>query len=68
MLFRSEIPYLWLEAFAFGLAYRLAMIWNPQLAPVLKGEAKEAYDVAAEQNIEQASQFISPQIFGYYRP
>ena len=63
-----EIPYLWLEAFAFGLAYRLAMIWNPQLAPVLKGEAKEAYDVAAEQNIEQASQFISPQIFGYYRP
>jgi hypothetical protein len=63
-----EIPYLWLEAFAFGLAYRLAMVWNPQLAGPLKAEAKEAYDIAAEQNIEQASQFISPQIFGYYRP
>lgn len=63
-----EIPYLWLEAFAFGLAYRLALVWNPQSAGVLKAEAKEAYDIAAEQNIEQASQFISPQIFGYYRP
>ena len=26
-----EIPYLWLEAFADGLAYRLARIWNPQI-------------------------------------
>jgi hypothetical protein len=63
-----EIPYLWLEAFADGLAYRLAKVWNPQLAPGLKAAADETYKIAAEQNIEQASQFISPQIFGYYRP
>lgn len=63
-----EIPYLWLEAFADGLAYRLAKVWNPQLAPLLKSAADETYNIAAEQNIEQASQFISPQISGYYRP
>lgn len=63
-----EIPYLWLEAFADGLAYRLAKVWNPQLAQGLKAAADETYKIAAEQNIESASQFISPMVFGYYRP
>jgi len=63
-----EIPYLWLEAFADGLAYRLAKVWNPQIAAGLKAVADETYKIAADQNIEQASQFISPQIAGYYRP
>ena len=63
-----EIPYLWLEAFADGLAYRLAKVWNPQIAVGLKAVADETYKIAAEQNIEQVSQFISPQIFGYFRP
>ena len=63
-----EIPYRWYEAFADGLAYRLAKIWNPQIAPALKAVADESYNVAAAQDIETASQYISPQIFGYYRP
>lgn len=63
-----EIPYLWLEAFAFGLATRLALVWNPQLVTMLKPLADEAYTVAAEQNIEQANFYFSPQVFGYYRP
>jgi hypothetical protein len=63
-----EIPYLWLEAFADGLAYRLAKVWNPQIAQGLKAVADETYKIAADQNIEQAQQYISPQIFGYYRP
>jgi len=63
-----EIPYLWLEAFADGLAYRLAKIWNPQIAAALKGIADQSYDIAARQNVEQAQQYISPQISGYYRP
>lgn len=63
-----EIPYLWLEAFADGLAYRLAKIWNQQAAQGLKAVADETYDVAAYQNVEQASQYISPQLAGYYRP
>ena len=63
-----EIPYLWLEAFADGLAYRLAKVWNPQIAQGLKAVADETYKIAADQNIETAQQYISPQLAGYYRP
>lgn len=63
-----NIPYLWMEAFADGLAYRLAKIWNQAAAITLKAVADESYKIAADQNIESASQFISPQVFGYYRP
>lgn len=62
-----EIPYLWLEAFADGLAYRLARIWNPQIAPALKAQADESYDIASRQNVETAQQYISPMISGYFR-
>ena len=63
----AEIPYLWLEAFADGLTYRLARIWNPQIAVALKGQADESYDIAAFQNVENVNTFISPQIGGYFR-
>ena len=63
-----EIPYLWMDAFAYGLAARLAVIWAPDKAAMLKPLADEAYAIAAAQNIEQAQQYISPQISGYYRP
>lgn len=63
-----ELPYLWLEAFADGLAFRLAKIWNPQMAPGLKAIADESYKIASLQNVETAQQYISPQISGYYRP
>jgi hypothetical protein len=62
-----EIPYLWLEAFAYGLAMRLAQVWNPQVAITLKPFADEAYQIAADQNVETAQQYISPQISGYFR-
>jgi len=62
-----EVPYLWLEAFAYGLASRLAQQWAPQMFPGLKQMADESYQIAAEQNVEQAQQYISPQISGYYR-
>jgi len=62
-----EIPYLWMEAFAYGLAYRLAQIWAPAIAQTLKPMADEAYDIAARQNVEVAQQFISPVISGYWR-
>ena len=63
-----EIPYFWLEAFADGLAYRLSRVWAPAMAPGLKAISDESYNIAAEQNIETASQYISPQISGYFRP
>lgn len=62
-----EIPYMWLEAFADGLAYRLARVWRPELAVSLKAQADESYKIAADQNIETSNVYISPLIGGYYR-
>lgn len=62
-----EIPYLWMEAFAYGLAQRLAQIWNPPMALQIKPMADESYQIAAAQNTEYAQQYISPVISGYYR-
>ena len=62
-----DIPPIWLEAMVYGLAERLAMIWAPEKAALMKPFADEAYEIAAAQNVEQASQFISPQISGYFR-
>lgn len=62
-----EIPYLWLEAFAYGLAQRLAVIWSPDKVAILKPMADESYQIAADQNVETAQQYISPVISGYFR-
>lgn len=62
-----EIPYLWMEAFAYGLAQRLAMVWSPDKVPLLKPMADEAYQICADQNVEQAQQYISPMVSGYFR-
>lgn len=62
-----EIPYLWLEAFADGLAYRLARIWKPEVAVGLKAQADESYQIAADQNIETSNVYMSPMIGGYFR-
>ena len=62
-----EIPYLWMEAFAYGLAQRLAQVWAPDKVALLKPMADESYQIAASQNIETAQQYISPQLAGYFR-
>jgi hypothetical protein len=63
-----DIPYLWLEAFAYGLALRLAQIWRPEFVMTMKPFADESYQIAADQNVETAQQYISPMISGYFRP
>jgi hypothetical protein len=63
-----EVPYYFLEAFAYGLAERLALIWAPERVAMLKPMADEAYQIAASQNIETAQQYISPTISSYFRP
>jgi hypothetical protein len=63
-----EIPYYFLEAFAYGLAQRLAMIWAPDKIQMLKPLADESYAIAAAQNVETAQQYISPTIGSYFRP
>lgn len=62
-----DIPPIWLEAFAYGLAQRLALIWAPDKVVALKPMADEAYNIASSQNVETANQYISPQISGYWR-
>jgi len=62
-----EIPYLWLEAFAYGLAARLAVIFAPDKVQILKPMADESYQIAADQNVEYAQQYISPMVSGYFR-
>jgi hypothetical protein len=62
-----NIPVYFLEAFAYGLAQRLAMMWAPEKVAMLKPLADEAYQIAAMQNVETAQQYISPMISGYFR-
>jgi len=63
----ADIPYRWFDAFSFGLAFRLALTWNPALAQGIKALADEAYQIAADQDIETSQFYISPQIGGYFR-
>jgi len=64
---QTDIPPIWLEAMTFGLAERLALIWAPEKVAIMKPMADEAYQIAANQNIETAQQYISPQLSGYWR-
>ena len=62
-----DIPQIWLEAFAFGLALRLALIWAPDKVALMKQFSDEAYSAAAATGIETAQQYLSPTISGYFR-
>ena len=64
---QMDIPPIWLEAMVYGLAYRLAQIWAPAMVMPMKAMADESYQIAADQNVETAQQYISPQIAGYFR-
>ena len=62
-----EIPWYFLEAYALGLAYRLALIWAPDRVPTLKPLADEAWGIASTQNTEQSNIYFSPTLSGYWR-
>jgi hypothetical protein len=62
-----ELPYYFLEAYAYALAQRVALIWNPGMAAGLKALADEAFEIATNQNTERAAYYISPQVQGYFR-
>lgn len=62
-----EIPYLWLDAFTAGLAYRLARIYAPQLEGQRKTDADEAWQIAATQGVENVNLVISPGLSSYFR-
>jgi len=62
-----KMPYYFYEAFVYGLAQRLALVWAPERVAMVKPLADEAYQIAAMQNIENAPTYISPMISGYFR-
>jgi hypothetical protein len=62
-----EIPTYFWDAFALGLAWRLALTWAPAQAPMLKPLADEAYNFAATQNVESSNYYLAPMIGGYFR-
>ena len=61
-----EVPVYFLEAYALGLAWRLALIWNVERAGPLKALADEAYNDAINQNVESAGFYVQPTINGYF--
>jgi len=62
-----EIPYLWMDAFTAGLAYRLARIYAPSLEGQRKQDADEAWAQAAVQNTENVNIMFSPGLSSYFR-
>lgn len=61
-----QITQLWMDAFASGLAFRLARIYAPQLRDMLKMDYTEAWNVAATQDVENVPLCIVPGLAGYY--
>lgn len=63
-----EIPYLFLDAWAAGLAHRLARIYAPTLEMARKADAMEAWQIASTQGVENVPMYITPMIGSYFRP
>lgn len=61
-----EVPTLWLDALAAGLAHRLARIYAPQLEDKRKMDADEAWKIALDQNVENTPMYIAPGLNGYF--
>lgn len=61
-----NIPYRWYDAFVAELAYRMSRSYAHELEAARKEEAKEAWDVAAAQDIENAPLTVFPSIGVYY--
>lgn len=63
----AEIPNRWIDALIAGLAYRLSRIYAPELEQMRKDDAKEAWENAATQDVENVPLNIVPGTIGYWR-
>lgn len=66
----NEIPdihFLFMDALCAKLAVRLAVKYAKAMLPVLKQEAKEAWEAAITENRERAEIQLSPNLAPYYR-
>ncbi len=62
-----DIPFLWYDAMVAGMSHRLARVFKPELEDKRKVDAKEAWETAASQNIENTNLTITPNLGSYYR-
>lgn len=62
-----EVPYVWLDALTSGLSHRLARLYAPDLEPMRKMDADEAWQTASGQDVENVDLHIIPGLSGYYR-
>jgi hypothetical protein len=62
-----EMPWYFLEWYVHALAMRLAAIWAPDRAPMLKAMTDESWGIVERQNRETANTYVSPQVQGYWR-
>lgn len=62
-----DIPYRWLDCLVAGLAHRLARVYAPDLEPLRKADAMEAWTIAATQDVENVDLVLAPNLGGYYR-
>lgn len=60
-----DLPYRFLDAFEAGLAHRLSRIYAPQVEPLRKQDAAEAWAVAATQDTENVALNIVPMVGAY---
>ena len=61
-----QIPTLWLDAACAGLSHRLARHYAQDLEGVRKTDYKEAYEIAATQNVEDAPIYVMPMLAQYF--
>lgn len=61
-----DIPVLWLNAFAFGLAAQLSYTYAPDKTAALEGRAAKALQAAQTQNTENVPLYLMPTLSGYY--
>lgn len=62
-----DMPYVYLDVFVAGLAYRLARIWAPDKEMMRKQDYAEALDLAEKVNTQDnVALYIQPAFSGYY--
>jgi hypothetical protein len=62
-----DLPYRWLGVLMTGLAVRLARVYAPALLDARKADFADAWQWAAEQDVENAPTSFAPNISQYYR-
>lgn len=62
-----DAPYRFYDAFVAGLAYRLARIYAPKLEQIRKQDAMEAWNNAANNDVESVPVYLIPGLSSYFR-